>query len=94
MDGIVFAGTGSRQPFRSGARRRQSARGERLEAKSRSSCAPAAPATGASFARKDYDAEGMVPGDNLNPQKARVLLMLALTNTRDLNEIRRIFSEY
>lgn len=44
--------------------------------------------------RKDYDAEGMVPGDNLNPQKARILLMLALTKTRDLNEIRRIFREY
>jgi L-asparaginase/Glu-tRNA(Gln) amidotransferase subunit D len=36
----------------------------------------------------------MVPGDNLNPQKARVLLMLALTKTRDLNEIRRMFLEY
>jgi len=44
--------------------------------------------------RKDYDAEGMVPGDNLNPQKARILLMLALTKTRDLAEIRRIFREY
>jgi L-asparaginase len=46
------------------------------------------------IARKDYDAEGMVPGDNLSPQKARVLLMLALTRTRDLTEIRRVFSEY
>lgn len=44
--------------------------------------------------RKDYDAEGLVPGDNLNPQKARILLMLALTKTRDLNEIRRMFREY
>ena len=44
--------------------------------------------------RKEYDAEGMVPGDNLNPQKARILLMLALTRTRDLNEIRRMFTEY
>jgi len=44
--------------------------------------------------RKEYDAEGMVPGDNLNPQKARILLMLALTKTRDLAEIRRIFREY
>ncbi len=46
------------------------------------------------IARKEYDAEGMVPGDNLNPQKARILLMLALTRTRDLNEIRRIFKDY
>ncbi len=44
--------------------------------------------------RKEYDTEGMVPGDNLNPQKARILLMLALTKTRDLAEIQRIFREY
>ncbi len=42
----------------------------------------------------DTDALGMVPGDNLSPQKARVLLMLALTKTRDLAEIRRMFAEY
>ena len=46
------------------------------------------------ISRKEYDAEGIVPGDNLNPQKARVLLMLALTKTRDLAEIRRIFKDY
>jgi L-asparaginase len=46
------------------------------------------------LSRKDYDAEGMVAGDNLNPQKARILLMLALTKTRDLGEIRRMFREY
>lgn len=49
---------------------------------------------GRAIARKDYDAEDMVPGDNLNPQKARILLMLALTRTRDLGEIRRMFNEY
>ena len=32
--------------------------------------------------------------DNLNPQKARLLLMLALTKTRDVGELRRIFGEY
>jgi len=41
-----------------------------------------------------YDARGMIAGDTLNPQKARILLMLALTKTRDLDEIRRIFREY
>lgn len=46
------------------------------------------------ISRKDYDAEGMVAGDNLNPQKCRILLMLALTKTRDLAEIRRMFREY
>jgi L-asparaginase type II len=44
--------------------------------------------------RDDYDAIGMVPADNLNPQKARVLLMLALTKTKNLREIRRMFEEY
>ena len=37
---------------------------------------------------------GIVPADNLNPQKARILLMLALTKTSDPKEIRRMFSEY
>ncbi len=44
--------------------------------------------------RKEYDELGMVPADNLSPQKARILLMLALTKTRDLREINRMFSEY
>ena len=33
-------------------------------------------------------------GDNLTPQQARILLMLALTKTRDLSEIQRMFDEY
>ena len=41
-----------------------------------------------------YDAMGMIPADNLNPQKARVLLMLALTRTRDTKSIARMFAEY
>ena len=44
--------------------------------------------------REEYDAMGIVPADTLSPQKARILLMLALTRTRDVREIRRIFSEY
>jgi L-asparaginase len=46
------------------------------------------------IALAEYDALGMVPADSLNPQKARVLLMLALTRTRDLAELRRMFAEY
>jgi L-asparaginase len=46
------------------------------------------------LAQADSDALGMVPADNLSPQKARILLMLALTRTRDLAEIRRMFAEY
>jgi L-asparaginase len=37
---------------------------------------------------------GFVPADNLNPQKARVLAMLALTRTGDVGEVERMFGEY
>ena len=46
------------------------------------------------IAQKDLDVMGMVPADNLNPQKARVLLMLALTKTHDPVQIARMFAEY
>jgi L-asparaginase len=36
----------------------------------------------------------LIWGDNLTPQKARVLLMLALTKTRDPAELQRIFATY
>jgi L-asparaginase len=42
----------------------------------------------------EFDAMDIVASDTLTPQKARILLMLALTKTRDLKEIRRMFSEY
>ena len=41
-----------------------------------------------------YDRLDMIAADTLNPQKARILLMLALTRTRDPDEIRRMFREY
>jgi L-asparaginase len=36
----------------------------------------------------------IVPGDNLPPEKARLLLQLALTKSADLGEITRVFNEY
>ena len=42
----------------------------------------------------DDDKYGFVAGDNLNPQKARILLMLALTKTHDVKDIQRMFWEY
>lgn len=36
----------------------------------------------------------IVPGDNLMPEKARILLQLALTKTSDIQEVTRIFNEY
>jgi L-asparaginase len=44
--------------------------------------------------RRYLDAGGMVAADNLNPQKARVLAMLALTRSQDIGEIRRMFATY
>ena len=38
--------------------------------------------------------EGTIAADNLNPQKAAILLSLALTRTRDTAELQRIFDEY
>ncbi|MCD7948672.1 MAG: asparaginase [Erysipelotrichaceae bacterium] len=35
-----------------------------------------------------------IPGNTLTPQKARVLLMLSLSQTHDIDEIRHIFNEY
>lgn len=43
---------------------------------------------------REHDDLGIIPADNLNPQKARILLMLALTRSADPAELKRIFSEY
>jgi L-asparaginase len=37
---------------------------------------------------------GMVAADNLSPQKAAILLSLALTKTTDTDDIQRMFNEY
>ncbi len=42
----------------------------------------------------DDDAHGFVAALELNPQKARVLLRLALTRTSDPREVQRIFEQY
>ena len=36
----------------------------------------------------------LIYGDNLTPQKARILLMLALTTTKDPAQLQRIFQTY
>jgi L-asparaginase type II len=46
------------------------------------------------IANHEYDTMGMIPADTLNPQKARILLMLALTKTHDVKDIARMFAEY
>ena len=42
----------------------------------------------------ELDRLGVIPADDLNPQKARILLMLALTRTTELKRIQRMFEEY
>jgi L-asparaginase len=42
----------------------------------------------------DDDALGFVAADELNPQKARVLLMLGLTRTRDVSALQVLFFTY
>jgi L-asparaginase type II len=37
---------------------------------------------------------GVIPADNLTPEKARMLLQIALSKTTDPKEIKRIFDEY
>lgn len=43
---------------------------------------------------KRWTDEKFLDGDTLNAQKARLLLQLALTKTKDLKEIQRMFNEY
>jgi L-asparaginase len=42
----------------------------------------------------NWQEPGFVAADNLNPQKARILLQLALTKTSNPDEIQRMFDEY
>jgi L-asparaginase len=42
----------------------------------------------------DDEKLGFVASLGLNPQKSRVLLRLALTQTKDLKQIQRMFDEY
>ena len=42
----------------------------------------------------DDDGLGFVAAMDLNPQKARVLLRMALTMTSDVKVIQRVFEEY
>ena len=42
----------------------------------------------------NWQEPGFVAADNLNPQKARILLQLALTKTTKADEIQKMFDEY
>ena len=93
VKGIVFAGTGAGLISNS----------EKLALKPALSAPPGSrpvlvrssrTGNGRVVAREEYDSMGMIPADTLNPQKARILLMLALTKTSDIKEIKQMFAEY
>jgi L-asparaginase len=50
--------------------------------------------SGRAMARRAAVERGFIFADNLLPRKARILLMLALTRTRDMREIQRIMQIY
>ncbi len=91
--GIVFAGTGagSISSFEKAALKQVLS----LPAESRPILVRSSRVgNGRVIAREEFDVLGMIPADTLNAQKARILLMLALTKTRDSNQIKRMFADY
>ena len=50
--------------------------------------------SGRTFLSTKLAENGFLIADNLNPQKARILLALALSLTEDMDEIRRMFATY
>jgi L-asparaginase len=44
--------------------------------------------------RESMRKRGIIAADNLNPQKARVLALLALTQSTDVEDIQRMFDTY
>jgi len=50
--------------------------------------------SGRVFSPSQNKAAGFLHADNLNPQKARILLALALTKTKDSKEIQEVFDTY
>jgi L-asparaginase len=93
VDGLVFAGTGAGliSCFEKEALQRALAQRPGappvLVRSNRTGSGPV-PATA------EYDALAMIPAGNLNPQKARVLLLLALARGLDGAGIRRVFEQY
>jgi len=90
-DGIVIAGfpTGSGTPGMDEAIRRVTERGIPVVMTNRGGMGRVTETAGRQGERRP-----LIYGDNLTPQKARILLMLALTATRNPAELQRIFQQY
>jgi L-asparaginase len=89
VEGLVIAGfpTGSATPAMEQAMNRAAAKGIPVVMTNRGG-------TGRITDTRGKEARPLIFGDNLTPQKARILLMLALTTTRNPAEIQRIFQTY
>ena len=88
-EGIVIAGfpTGSGTPVMDEAVKRIAAKGIPVVMTNRGGM-------GRVTDTRAAEARPLIWGDNLTPQKARILLMLALTATKDRAELQRIFQTY
>jgi len=88
-EGLVIAGfpTGSGTPAMDELTKRFAARGIPVVMTNRGGM-------GRVIDTRPVERRPLIWGDNLTPQKARVLLMLALTRTRDSAELQRIFATY
>jgi L-asparaginase len=82
---IAGAGRGATTPDQRGALRRAREHGVVVITSSRTGSGPVP-------VGNPDDARGQIGAGDLNPQKARVLLMLALTKTSDRKEVARIFA--
>lgn len=92
VDALAAAGvagivTASGSPEMSGALREAVAKGVKIVGSDRKGA-------GRVFLSEMRLKNGTISGDNLRPQKARLLLQLALTRTQDNAELQRIFNEY
>ena len=91
FDGIVLAGVGDGNFYKDVFEVAVEAQKEGIQIVRSSRCP-----TGPTCLNSEVDDEKyhFVAALDLNPQKARVLLMLALTKTRDWQEIQKFFMEY
>ncbi len=89
--GLVFAGTGNGNPSEATIRALASAVKNKVVVV-RSSRTGSGPVT--LKAEVDDEKYGFIVADNLNPQKSRILLMLALTRTTEIGKIQQMFFEY
>jgi L-asparaginase/Glu-tRNA(Gln) amidotransferase subunit D len=91
VDGIVYAGVGDGNPS-------ELAEQALADARKKGAIIVRSARVGngivARNAEVNDDQRDFIVSDSLNPQKARVLLTVALTKTKDTKELQRMFYEY